>query len=114
MAYADNRVGELDLSFDAEQILSDLEAGLDLSDFWREDELDALISEIDKGDLAPVGDSDRALGDKSKQIKPVLYADEVATFERAILATGERNRGQALIEVCRFYIEKHPEGQFDL
>ncbi len=44
LAYADNRVAELDLSFDPEQVLADLGAGVDLSAFWRRDELDALLT----------------------------------------------------------------------
>ena len=40
-----------------------------------------------------------------KQIKPVLYAADISTFEEAIKATGLINRGEALIEVCRFYLE---------
>ena len=44
LAYADNRVGQLDLDFDPEQILADLNAGVDLSAFWRQDELAALLA----------------------------------------------------------------------
>lgn len=46
LAYADNRVGQLDLDFDPAQILADLNAGLDLSALWHEDELDALMHAI--------------------------------------------------------------------
>jgi hypothetical protein len=46
LAYADNRVGQLDLDFDPEQILADLQAGVDLDQFWRKDELDELIGGI--------------------------------------------------------------------
>lgn len=46
LAYADNRVGALDLDFDPEQILADLQAGVDLSGLWFEHELDALINGI--------------------------------------------------------------------
>jgi hypothetical protein len=55
-------------------------------------------------------------GDPRKQIKPVLYAEEVEVFERALRATGQQNRGQALIEVCRYFLGHHggrTEGQFD-
>lgn len=48
----------------------------------------------------------RDLGDKKAQIKPVLYADQVAVFERALAATGKSNRAEALIEVCRAYLEE--------
>jgi hypothetical protein len=62
--------------------------------------------------------SNRALDDTKAQIKPVLYAEQVAVFERAIRATGEMNRGKALIEVCRYYLESNGErkqaaGQLD-
>jgi len=46
LAYADNRVGALDLDFDPEQILADLQAGVDLSGLWFEHELDALVNGI--------------------------------------------------------------------
>jgi len=47
----------------------------------------------------------RRLGDKQKQVRPVLYVDELAVFEDAISVTGITNRGQALLAVCHFYIE---------
>ena len=47
LAYADNRVGELSLEWDAEQVLADLNAGVDLSALWREDELKELIAGLD-------------------------------------------------------------------
>ena len=46
LAYADNRVAELDLSFDPEQLLADLQAGVDLAQFWRQDELDELLADL--------------------------------------------------------------------
>ena len=46
LAYADNRVGELSLDWDAEQVLADLDAGVDLSALFRQDELDAMIQGI--------------------------------------------------------------------
>jgi hypothetical protein len=62
--------------------------------------------------------TDRILGDKRKQIKPVLYADEIGDFEKAIIATGLRNRGEAIMTICRFYLEQHDngeeEGQFNI
>jgi hypothetical protein len=56
----------------------------------------------------------RLLGEKSLQIKPVLYLDEVATFEAAIRAAGKKRRGEAVIEICRYYLEHHAEGQLHL
>ena len=42
LAFADNRVGELNLAWDAQQIAAGLEAGLDLAAFFRQGELDTL------------------------------------------------------------------------
>jgi hypothetical protein len=44
-------------------------------------------------------------GDKSKQIRAVLYADEIAVFEQALAATGNINRGEAIVQVCRGYLD---------
>ncbi len=49
------------------------------------------------------------LGDARKQIKAVLYVNELDVFEAAILATGNENRGQALLEICQHYIDTRPE-----
>ena len=48
LAYADNRVGELSLDWDAEQVLADINAGMDLSALFRQDELDAIINGMDE------------------------------------------------------------------
>jgi hypothetical protein len=62
-------------------------------------------------------DKSETLGDKEKQIKVVLYAGSLAEFEAAILKTGKHNRGEAIIEICRFYLGAHggqaTKGQFD-
>ena len=46
LAYADNRVGQLDLDFDAEVIAADLAAGLDLSALWQDFELDEIMADL--------------------------------------------------------------------
>jgi hypothetical protein len=51
------------------------------------------------------GDSRRALGNHKLMIKPVLYADDLAVFEKAILATGLQNRGDAVILICQAYLD---------
>lgn len=43
LAYADNRVGELSLDWDAEQVLADLDAGVDLSGLFFDFELDKIL-----------------------------------------------------------------------
>lgn len=111
LAYFDNRSQETSLSWDAEQILADIESGLDLSAMFFENELDDIIMSNEQTEIQDVEGGDRNLGDKSKQIKAVLYADEITDFERAIKATGEKNRGIAILEVCRHFLETHAKGQ---
>jgi len=45
LAYFDNRTGEL-ADWNLEQIKADLEAGIDLKGFWREDELGEMLAEL--------------------------------------------------------------------
>lgn len=111
LAYYDNRAGQLGLEFDAEQVLADIQAGVDLSAMFFDNEIADILAELEVPELSEPQSNDRALGEKSKQIKPVLYADELVDFELAIRATGQKNRGQALLEVCRFYLENNAKGQ---
>ena len=55
----------------------------------------------------------RAAGvsERGKAIKALLFAPELATFEAALKATGIRDRGRALIEVCRVYLEAKATGR---
>lgn len=46
LAYYDNRAGEVGLEWDAEQLFADMNAGLDLSTLFRDDELDALLADL--------------------------------------------------------------------
>ena len=67
LAYADNRVAELDLSFDPVQLLADLQAGVDLAQFWRQDELDELLADLTPkttGDTEPQVDRAEELRQK--------------------------------------------------
>ena len=48
LAYALNRSQQLSLDWDAEQVLADLNAGVDLSALWKQDELDELIAQVDE------------------------------------------------------------------
>lgn len=57
------------------------------------------------GKAAPSDRSPRQLGDRKAQVKPVLYAPQVSIFEEALRATGEANRGKALVEICDFYVK---------
>jgi hypothetical protein len=107
LALADNRAQAVNLNFDADMLLSDMPA---LDGFWREDEIDALMEQKGIADLVADNldtekEGDRLTGNRKKQIKPVLYVDEVRLFEEAMAATGLMNRGQALLEICRVYLE---------
>lgn len=45
-AYQDNRTSQVGLDWNPEQILADLDAGIDLSALWQDDELDALLAGV--------------------------------------------------------------------
>jgi len=57
LKYFDNLSGEL-ADWDTEQLLADMQAGLDLSGMFHEDELDALLAE-----MQPIKDDPQAPGD---------------------------------------------------
>jgi len=78
---------------------------------WFDNEIEELVSTDEKTKLQDASDNDRALGDKGKQIKAVLYADDLQDFEMAIKATGLKNRGMAIMEICRFYLVENEKGQ---
>ena len=59
MAYADNRASEVGLEWNAEELLADVTADLDLSDLFRDDELAELIQGIE---LIPHDDSEYKAG----------------------------------------------------
>lgn len=107
MAVADNWTGRVNYAPDVDVLMSNPESW----EGWiRADEIEDMLSDQEIATL--VNDSldanisrERTLGDKKKQVKPVLYVDEVAVFEQALKATGLRNRGQALIVICRHYLE---------
>lgn len=109
----DNRGSDLAI-YDDEALIEDLrelnaEGGLAGTGFTDAD-LEALLADLEASDFAPVESSggktgSRNLGNAKEQIKPVLYAPQIAVFEEALLATGEPNRGEALMVVCRAYLE---------
>jgi ParB-like chromosome segregation protein Spo0J len=84
---------------------------------YSDAEYDRMLGELAVtalSDATPAEGSGQSRGmtnDPTKQIKAVLYADDVADFERAILATGQRNRAAALLTVCRFYLDNHGESE---
>jgi ParB-like chromosome segregation protein Spo0J len=90
--------------------------GYDLAAIGSSDEeLAALAMELD----IPVGDVDVQPREKmvprsqaKQQIKPVLYAAQVEVFEQALRKTGMSNRGEALIMVCRYYVNDGVRDEF--
>lgn len=114
IAVALNRTGQVSFTADVEQLLADQEQGAKLDTFYRADELEAMLEAqqaaavveqaLDE-EVAEPG-SKRKLGDARKQIKAVLYVEQVDVFERALKATGLSNRGAALLTVCQAYLEQ--------
>ena len=67
LAYYDNRAAQVGLDWDAEQMLADLGAGLDLSAMFRQDELDELLADMQPkttGDTDPQVDRAEELREK--------------------------------------------------
>jgi hypothetical protein len=105
--------------------LNELLGGIDVADAALDNLFAGMSDEASKTSLGDVsgdesesgGSGDRNLGDTKAQIKPVLYVGDIAVFEQALRSTGEMNRGKALIQVCRFFIEngerKQAAGQLD-
>lgn len=54
----------------------------------------------------------RSLATKGN-IKAVISLDQVATFEQAIRATGLRNRGEAVLRICEYYLQNGEKRQLD-
>jgi len=99
-------------------ILGDLLAQIETEDAALQAVLDGLAEEVEIAGATELqgasGGGKLQLGDKQHQIKPVLYADQVGIFERALRATGIANRGEALIFVCKTFLDGHEEGSFDV
>jgi DNA modification methylase len=60
LAYQANRSAQVSIDFDPEQILADINAGVDLGQFWSGDELDAILGDLagggTEGDTEPQTD----------------------------------------------------------
>lgn len=114
MAYADNRISEVDYLPDVGVILGDLENGLDLSELWHDDEIEAMT-----GLALQNADGSKWLDGSGLQtygcIKVVLNMEQVGDLEKAIQATGLTNRGEAVALICkRFLGDGTEEGQLDV
>lgn len=73
-----------------------------------ESELAALMARVDKELSGLIEPRSWELDgyQKLKLIKVVLVADDLKPLEQAILATGNPNRGEAMMEICRAYLNE--------
>ena len=67
LSYALNRAAEVSIDFDAEQIAADLEAGIELGDWWKDFELEELGVTVP--DFAPVGVDEQPRLDQKKPVE---------------------------------------------
>lgn len=68
-AYYDNRASEVGLAWDAERLLEDIGAGVDLSAMFHDDELDALLGELDGYGRSEAGDDPGADIDRADELR---------------------------------------------
>jgi hypothetical protein len=109
---ADNRTNDLSGWNDDAlgKLLQDMsgDGGLDGTGFGESD-LEELL-QVSAGSEFRDADGDSAppagsrLSDPKQLVKAVLYCEQVGILEEALDATGEMNRGEALLKVCRFYL----------
>jgi len=53
MAWRDNRSSEVGLSWDIDQLLADVTAGVDLSGVFRDDEIEELLAGVQEAEAPP-------------------------------------------------------------
>jgi hypothetical protein len=114
-AYLDNRASEVGLAWDAEQVLRDLDAGVDLSGMFRDDELAVILGDMPNADEWADGFGGVPDGDKSpfQQMTFTLH-DTQADLIAQVLAQAKRDcdfdgqpnensNGNALFMICKAY-----------
>ena len=111
LAYADNRVAEIDLEWDIKQIGADLDAGVDLGTFWREDELKELTGRIDGVDMPELGSGDKGAyqqmtftlhDEQAESVKAALIkAKDAGVFDKEL---NENSNGNALERIAEAYL----------
>jgi hypothetical protein len=88
-AYLDNRSQELSLTWSAEQIVNDMQSGVDLSDMFYEDELAGIINAAIQDTSELVYASLDDVPDVGQQSEPVQRTNE-AHFPLAIVLTKQQ------------------------
>lgn len=69
LAYADNRTAQVDIAFDAAQIVADIDTGLELDDWFFEDELQYMVDSVNVPDFQPTSADEQPRLD---QLAPVI------------------------------------------
>jgi len=100
LAFADNRVAELNLAWDAQQIAEGMDAGLDLGAFFHQHEVQSLLEEMDGEGGTGKGGKDEHDPVPEMEIQPFEHYDYVGIFFRntwdwakAVDALGIEERG---------------------
>lgn len=109
LALADNRIPQLNLDFDPDQLeslASDFSIELSTVGF-SEGEMAELIEANQIVDADSSTSTGKLLdGNKGHpSVKIVLTVDKLALIEQALLETENPNRGEALAEVCEAYVK---------
>lgn len=118
LGVAANRVAELNLAYDVDELLASVADGVDLSALFRQDELDALLAAgqqagddewgsaiggLPNGDKSPFQQMTFTLADE--QADEVKRALEVARKMGPFVDTGNENgNGNALARVCEVFL----------
>lgn len=103
ISMAANRIAQVNLDFDAEVILGDLQAGVDLSKFWNESEVDALIhglSAPDDGDWMAAFEGKQSQHLDTVNVTFVLQKDEWPAVKQA-LERFHSDKNQALVAMAK-------------
>ena len=58
-------------------------------------------------ELSEIEKDDKNIGKKRKITAILFSAESVGIYENAIKATGKANRSEAIVEICKFFIEKN-------
>jgi len=117
LAIADNRASETGLEWDAEVLASFADDGIDLSQFWFEDELERLLEVPDADDWAeafgalPDGEKSpfqqmtfTVSDEQAEQINAALSA---AKAQGPFVDTGNENsNGNALARICETFLTR--------
>jgi len=103
ISMAANRIAQVNLDFDAEVILGDLQAGVDLEQFWNEGEVDALIhglSAPDDGDWMAAFEGKQSQHLDTVNVTFVLQKDEWPAVKQA-LERFHSDKNQALVAMAK-------------